>query len=95
MGQIFSRRQNRAGGGVTDRDKAILKLKVTRDKVRQYQKKIERVIERETQLAREALRAGKKQQALCVGCGAVCAGGADSALFWGVQRTCRAVLECR
>ena len=51
---------------MTDRDKAILKLKITRDKVRQYQKKIERVIERETQLAREALRAGKKQQALFV-----------------------------
>lgn len=57
------------GGGnnrtkVTSRDKAILDLKLQRDKVRQYQKRIASVQRRERDLARQCLARGDKEKAL-------------------------------
>eukprot|EP00761_Pharyngomonas_kirbyi_P012789 gb/GECH01012816.1/.p1 GENE.gb/GECH01012816.1/~~gb/GECH01012816.1/.p1 ORF type:complete len:616 (+),score=193.80 gb/GECH01012816.1/:1-1848(+) len=64
MGQVIeklfsSNSQNR----VTKHDKAVLDLKVQRDKLKQYQKKIEKVLDRETEIARELLRNEKKEKA--------------------------------
>ena len=39
-------------------------LKVNRDKLKTYQKKMNAVIERETEMARQLMKEGKKQQAL-------------------------------
>lgn len=49
---------------VTARDRAILELKVQRDRLKQYVKKINTVVERETEIARLHLRAGNKDLAL-------------------------------
>ncbi|KAF2152889.1 SNF7 family protein [Myriangium duriaei CBS 260.36] len=49
---------------ITAQDKAILDMKNQRDKLRQYQKKISVLTGRETQIARECLRAGDKKRAL-------------------------------
>lgn len=49
---------------ITSRDKAILDLKVQRDRLKQYQKKIHAVLGRETEIARAQLAAGNKPLAL-------------------------------
>lgn len=49
---------------ITARDRAILDLKVQRDRLKQYQKRIDVVREREVQIAKEHLAAGKKDLAL-------------------------------
>lgn len=49
---------------VTSRDRAVLELKVQRDRLKQYQKKINLVLLRETEIAKEQLRAGNKEKAL-------------------------------
>ncbi|GAM87690.1 hypothetical protein ANO11243_057170 [Dothideomycetidae sp. 11243] len=49
---------------ITAQDKAILDMKNQRDRLRQYQKKMAHLSERETQIARECLRAGDKRRAL-------------------------------
>ncbi|GBE77869.1 Vacuolar protein sorting-associated protein [Sparassis crispa] len=49
---------------ITAQDKAILDLKLQRDKVRQYQKKIQAVLEREYEIAKQHLAAGNKDRAL-------------------------------
>eukprot|EP00727_Mastigamoeba_balamuthi_P011498 m51a1_g6971 hypothetical protein (218) ;mRNA; f:103746-104630 len=65
MGQLLS-----GGGGkgkknkVTAHDKAVLDLKVQRDRLIQYQKKVGVVIWRELQIAKELNAAGKRSQAL-------------------------------
>lgn len=49
---------------VTGRDKAILELKVQRDRLKHYQVKIQVVLDREHELAKEQLRLGNKDRAL-------------------------------
>ena len=47
-------------------DRAILDLKVQRDKLRQYSRRIQTVLDREKELAKEALVKGEKQRALLI-----------------------------
>lgn len=49
---------------ITKQDRAILDLKLQRDKVRQYQKKIQEVLNREHEIAKQHLAAGNKDRAL-------------------------------
>ncbi|CAG8444875.1 5139_t:CDS:2 [Funneliformis mosseae] len=49
---------------ITSHDRAILDLKVQRDKLKQYQKKIQTVAEKETQIAKDALIKNNKRVAL-------------------------------
>lgn len=49
---------------VSDQDRAILDLKIQRDKLHQYQKRVTTITNRETEIARECLRLGNKQKAL-------------------------------
>ncbi|KAI9275528.1 Snf7 family [Phascolomyces articulosus] len=49
---------------ITSQDKAILDLKIQRDKLKTYQKGINVVLEKETQVARNALSQGNKKKAL-------------------------------
>jgi charged multivesicular body protein 6 len=60
MGSLFSKKKNR----VTQHDKAVLDLKVQRDKLKQYQKQCDAVLARETEIARKLLKEGKKDKAL-------------------------------
>ncbi|KAI8974640.1 Snf7-domain-containing protein [Pilobolus umbonatus] len=49
---------------ITAQDRAILDLKVQRDKLKQYQKKINVIIDKEIEAAKTALNNGNKQKAL-------------------------------
>ncbi|KAJ3091737.1 Vacuolar protein sorting-associated protein 20, partial [Quaeritorhiza haematococci] len=49
---------------ITARDRAILDLKVQRDKLRQYQKKIQTILDREVEIAKEHLKNGDERRAL-------------------------------
>ncbi|KAJ2557179.1 Vacuolar protein sorting-associated protein 20 [Coemansia sp. RSA 1933] len=49
---------------ITAQDKAILDMKIQRDKLRQFQKRVQAVLDREDVLARELLRKGDKKRAL-------------------------------
>ncbi|XP_046438583.1 charged multivesicular body protein 6-B-like [Daphnia pulex] len=60
MGNIFG---NKKTTRITEQDKAVLQLKQQRDKLKQYQKKILTVIEKDKELARKLLREGKKERA--------------------------------
>ncbi|PWN47113.1 Snf7-domain-containing protein [Violaceomyces palustris] len=53
-----------SGPKITAQDRAILDLKLQRDKIKQYQKKLQTVLDREHQLAKEALSRGDKSKAL-------------------------------
>lgn len=61
MGNIFGKKKQ---SRVTEQDKAVLQLKQQRDKLRQYQKRINLQLEKERLLARQLLRDGKKEKAL-------------------------------
>jgi len=49
---------------ITSQDKAILDLKIQRDKLNQYQKKIQAVLDREYEIAKINLKKGDKKKAL-------------------------------
>ncbi|CAA7259946.1 unnamed protein product [Cyclocybe aegerita] len=49
---------------ITPQDKAILDLKLQRDKLKQYQKKIQAVLDREHAIAKAQMAAGHKDRAL-------------------------------
>jgi len=49
---------------ITAQDRAILDLKLQRDKVKQYQRKIQGVLDREHEIAKQHLAAGNKERAL-------------------------------
>ncbi|KDQ16759.1 hypothetical protein BOTBODRAFT_53844 [Botryobasidium botryosum FD-172 SS1] len=53
-----------SGPKITAQDRAILDLKLQRDKIRQYQKKITIVLDREHAIAKESLASGNKARAL-------------------------------
>ena len=60
MGNLFgsSKSNKKEPSRVTEADKAVLQLKQQRDKLKQYQKKIQLSLERERQLAKKLLNEG-------------------------------------
>ncbi|CAJ1081354.1 charged multivesicular body protein 6-like [Xyrichtys novacula] len=61
MGNLFGKKKQTR---VTEQDRAVLQLKQQRDKLRQYQKKINLQLEKERLLAKQLLKDGKKDKAL-------------------------------
>lgn len=66
MGHLFSKsvKKSPQPSRVTEHDKAVLELKVQRDNMKMYRKKIELNLEKERRIAKELLRNGKKERAL-------------------------------
>ncbi|XP_023944543.1 charged multivesicular body protein 6-A [Bicyclus anynana] len=62
MGGLFSK-SKKPVSRVTEQDKAVLQLKQQRDKLKQYQKKIELNLERDRQLAKKLLSEDKRDKA--------------------------------
>ncbi|KAL7643191.1 UNVERIFIED_CONTAM: hypothetical protein RMT77_006481 [Armadillidium vulgare] len=60
MGHLFSKKKQ---SKVTQQDKALLELKTTRDKIRQYQKRSESTLQRDRDLAKQLLQNDKKERA--------------------------------
>lgn len=59
MGNLFgSSKPKKPASRVTEQDKAVLQLKQQRDKLKQYQKKIELSLERERLVAKKLLNEG-------------------------------------
>ncbi|KAJ6255615.1 charged multivesicular body protein [Anaeramoeba flamelloides] len=63
MGSLFGKKKNK-NQEITSQDRAILELKVQRDNLTRSRKKIELVIDKETEIAKQCLRAKKRKQAL-------------------------------
>ncbi|XP_011500599.1 PREDICTED: charged multivesicular body protein 6-A [Ceratosolen solmsi marchali] len=62
MGIFFAKKKQ--SSRITDQDKAILQLKQTRDKLKQYQKRIEQSIEKDKEIAKKLLKNNQKDRAL-------------------------------
>ncbi|KAJ0177328.1 hypothetical protein K1T71_007337 [Dendrolimus kikuchii] len=62
MGHLFGKPKKQASR-ITEQDKAVLQLKQQRDKLKQYQKKIELNLEKDRQLAKKLLDEGKRERA--------------------------------
>ncbi|XP_054289777.1 charged multivesicular body protein 6-A isoform X1 [Macrosteles quadrilineatus] len=60
MGNIFGKKKV---SKVTEHDKAVLQVKNQRDKLRQYQRRIEKKLESEKALAKQLLSDGKRERA--------------------------------
>ncbi|KAJ6239743.1 charged multivesicular body protein [Anaeramoeba flamelloides] len=63
MGSLFGKKKNK-NQEITSQDRAVLELKVQRDNLKRSRKKIESVIDKETEIAKQCLRAKKRKQAL-------------------------------
>jgi len=65
MGALFSSKKKPSSqpDRITEQDKAVLSLKQQRDKLKQYQKKINLNLERERLVAKQLLKDGKKDKA--------------------------------
>ncbi|GAA6022993.1 hypothetical protein JCM11491_000349 [Sporobolomyces phaffii] len=64
LGSRHQMGQSSSAVKITPQDRSILDLKLQRDKLKQYQKRIEVVLNREREIAAESLRAGNKNRAL-------------------------------
>lgn len=62
MGGIFGKTKKQPSR-VTEQDKAVLQLKQQRDKLKQYQRKIELSLEKDRLLAKKCLATGRKDRA--------------------------------
>ncbi|XP_028027163.1 charged multivesicular body protein 6-A [Bombyx mandarina] len=62
MGALFGKHK-KVVSRVTEQDKAVLQLKQQRDKLKQYQKKIELNLEKDRKLAKKLLEEGKRDRA--------------------------------
>ncbi|XP_023336398.1 charged multivesicular body protein 6-A [Eurytemora carolleeae] len=60
MGNIFAKKEK---SRITEQDKAILALKKQRDQLKQYQKRISGVLEKDREIAKRLLKEGKKDRA--------------------------------
>ncbi|KAH8348780.1 hypothetical protein KR084_011000 [Drosophila pseudotakahashii] len=64
MGALFGKSSKKtAPSRITDQDKAVLQLKQQRDRLKQYQKRIESQLENDRLLARKCLQQGRKDRA--------------------------------
>jgi len=68
MGNLFGKKSQRPSSApvksrVTEQDKAVLQLKQQRDKLKQYQKKVNVQLERDREVAKSLLKEGKKEKA--------------------------------
>ncbi|XP_005092492.1 charged multivesicular body protein 6-A [Aplysia californica] len=63
MGNLFGKKQKSSPSRVTEQDKAILQLKQQRDKLKQYQKKVQVQLDKDREVARALLKEGKKDKA--------------------------------
>ncbi|TPX69063.1 hypothetical protein SpCBS45565_g02621 [Spizellomyces sp. 'palustris'] len=63
MGNLLGKDKSKAPK-ITSKDKAVLDLKIQRDKLRQYQKKIQVILSREVEVAKHHLRSGDQGRAL-------------------------------
>jgi len=65
MGGLFSRKKKKeTKNAVTEKDRAVLQLKVQRDRLQKYATQIEKIIDKETEAAKELIKQKKKQKAL-------------------------------
>ncbi|XP_022217817.2 charged multivesicular body protein 6-A [Drosophila obscura] len=64
MGALFGKSSKKTGPSrITDHDKAVLQLKQQRDRLKQYQKRIELQLENDRLLAKKCLQQGRKDRA--------------------------------
>lgn len=64
MGNLFGKSTSKAKvSRVNEQDKAILQLKQQRDKLKQYQKRIEQQLEKDREMAKKCLSTGRKERA--------------------------------
>lgn len=62
MGGLFTK-QKKTVSRITEQDRAVLQLKQQRDKLKQYQKRIEINLEKDRQLAKKLLNEDKRDKA--------------------------------
>ncbi|KAK2714211.1 hypothetical protein QYM36_008693, partial [Artemia franciscana] len=62
MGGLFAKHKKPASR-VTEQDKAVLQLKQQRDKIKQYQRRIKGVLEKDREMARKLLQENKRDRA--------------------------------